>query len=262
MQKPLENAHGEDSFGRDLGLDLRFTLLPQFLRRHFGYRTVAIGKWHLGFKNSSYLPPARGFDAFFGWYSGAMDYFAHTVTGFGGAYPALHDGGRPVLDSRGEYSTDLFARRAAQAIADFGAEQRRRRAGSPRALFLYLCFQAVHSADNALLQAPRAALRRHRAIGPRTCARDAATAAAPPERPGCGRVAMRRTVAAMVSRLDAGLGRVRRALEAAGMWARTLFVFSTDNGGAVDGFNGNMGSKYADLRLEPLTSRSAARPIC
>jgi arylsulfatase A len=46
------------------GLQLSEILLPQVLKT-VGYRTMAIGKWHLGHQKE-YLPTARGFDQFFG----------------------------------------------------------------------------------------------------------------------------------------------------------------------------------------------------
>lgn len=47
------------------GLPLSEILLPQLLKRQ-GYRTMAIGKWHLGYQPREYLPVSRGFDHWFG----------------------------------------------------------------------------------------------------------------------------------------------------------------------------------------------------
>ena len=35
-------------------------------------------RWHLGFCNWKYTPTKRGFDSFYGFYSGAEDYYDHT----------------------------------------------------------------------------------------------------------------------------------------------------------------------------------------
>ena len=59
------------------GLNLSYTLLPQHLKRLRNYTTFAVGKWHLGMKTAAYLPSARGFDFFFGYYNGVMDYWKH-----------------------------------------------------------------------------------------------------------------------------------------------------------------------------------------
>ena len=56
------NNTGPDTTG---GLRLSEILLPQVLKTR-GYRTMAIGKWHLGYKPREYLPISRGFDRWFG----------------------------------------------------------------------------------------------------------------------------------------------------------------------------------------------------
>eukprot|EP01052_Picozoa_sp_SAG31_P019745 SAG31_NODE_1453_length_8285_cov_11.761544_6_plen_397_part_00 len=48
----------------------------------------------------------------------------------------------------------------------------------------------------------------------------------------------------MVSELDDGVGRVMGALSSVGMARSTLTIFSTDNGGPADGFNGNMACNW------------------
>mmetsp|Transcript_32763 Transcript_32763/g.113417 ORF Transcript_32763/g.113417 Transcript_32763/m.113417 type:complete len:206 (-) Transcript_32763:1101-1718(-) len=45
--------------------------LAQRLRAR-GYATHALGKWHLGFAKSEWLPTRRGFDSFFGYVTGAQ----------------------------------------------------------------------------------------------------------------------------------------------------------------------------------------------
>ena len=54
-----------------------------------GYRTLLIGKWHLGWK-PEFGPNRHGFDEFFGVLSGAADYFTHSSSdapGGGGYFP-------------------------------------------------------------------------------------------------------------------------------------------------------------------------------
>ena len=53
------------------GLSLDETLLPELLGSE-GYRTHAVGKWHLGFCNESYHPNNRGFDTHYGHYAGSL----------------------------------------------------------------------------------------------------------------------------------------------------------------------------------------------
>ena len=44
-----------------------------------GYKTAAIGKWHLG-SGSNYSPNHRGFDYFFGFERGGSNYFPELLT--------------------------------------------------------------------------------------------------------------------------------------------------------------------------------------
>ncbi len=53
--------------------------LPQLLKNN-GYATALIGKWHLGWK-SEFSPNAHGFEYFFGFKSGYVDYYQHTSGG-------------------------------------------------------------------------------------------------------------------------------------------------------------------------------------
>lgn len=56
------NNFGPDSPG---GLRLTEILLPQLLKQR-GYKTMMIGKWHLGHSSPDYLPTGRGFDNYLG----------------------------------------------------------------------------------------------------------------------------------------------------------------------------------------------------
>jgi arylsulfatase A-like enzyme len=56
------NNTGPDTVG---GLPLQEILLPRILKP-LGYKTMAIGKWHLGYRPAAHLPTQRGFDAWFG----------------------------------------------------------------------------------------------------------------------------------------------------------------------------------------------------
>ena len=40
-------------------------------------------QWHLGFAAKEYLPTHRGFDSFYGYYSGGTDYWDHLTDGYG-----------------------------------------------------------------------------------------------------------------------------------------------------------------------------------
>ncbi|XP_077556022.1 arylsulfatase B-like isoform X4 [Haemaphysalis longicornis] len=88
------------------GLPLQLKLMPEHFK-DLGYDVHMIGKWHLGFFKSAYTPLKRGFDTFYGYYTGLEDYFDHTS---GGEYVGLdlRDNGDPVWEENGTYATQLF----------------------------------------------------------------------------------------------------------------------------------------------------------
>ena len=65
-----------------------------------------VGKWHLGFYEWPYTPTYRGFDSFYGFYTGAEDHFNHERKNI----LDLHDNKEPVKDKGGVYSARLYAK--------------------------------------------------------------------------------------------------------------------------------------------------------
>jgi arylsulfatase A len=156
-----------------------------------GYATGAFGKWHLGYKDE-YNPLKHGFDEYFGELLGHSDYYTHAY--YDGTY-ALRDGLQPVRVEG--YLTDLINRRAVEFV--------RRHAREP--FFLYVPHLAVHCPYQ------------------------------PPGRPlpSVTKANMydgdRRTYAAMVEKVDEGVGMLLAELEEHALLDNTLFVLSSDNGG-------------------------------
>lgn len=62
------------------GINLAYKFLPEVLAGA-GYKSYALGKWHLGFQNNSYTPTYRGFHSYLGYYSGAEEHFTHLKAG-------------------------------------------------------------------------------------------------------------------------------------------------------------------------------------
>ncbi|MBN1421927.1 MAG: sulfatase-like hydrolase/transferase [Planctomycetes bacterium] len=184
------------------GVGLRTTeiLLPQLLLEA-GYRTACFGKWNIGFAPGS-RPTDRGFEEFFGHASGNMDYYRHVYDG----RLDLHDGTEPVQVEG--YSTDLFADRACAWIRRHARER----------FFLYLPFNAPHfpnpknkrPGEPCVWQAPREAFAAYGASADTTDERA--------------------RYCAVVTALDAAIGRVVDELEACGLTEKTLLVFFSDNG--------------------------------
>lgn len=181
------------------GLHAHLRLLPQELQA-LGYRTHMVGKWHLGLCSEEFLPTRRGFDTFYGYYTGSEDYYLHSrasstppiTRGYD-----LRDQEAVALAGNGTYSAHLFSARAASIIGQL--------AGSDQPMFLYLAFQSVHSP----LQVPEKYEEPFRHIKNRA----------------------RRTFSGMVMAMDEAIGKVTAALEEAGMAENTLIVFTSDNGG-------------------------------
>ncbi|KAJ1529683.1 hypothetical protein ONE63_006438 [Megalurothrips usitatus] len=190
-------------------LPLGHTLLPEYLQT-LGYVTHGIGKWHLGYHRTAYLPTRRGFDTFLGYYNGALSYYDHileaTYPDYG--YMAGHDMRRNesvAWDLQGRYATDVFTEEAVDII---------RRHDQRVPLFMYLSHLAVHAGNaGKLLEAPQEEIDKFRHI-------------ADPNR---------RTYAAMVSKLDESVGSVVAALQARGMLESSIILFMSDNGAPTIG---------------------------
>ena len=206
-------------------------ILPEKLQAT-GYRTALVGKWHLAGQ-----PLDRGFDHFFGFLDGFADHFTGSknyrldrepFTGFGPDY----------------YSSDQFTDRAIDFIKAPGAAE--------KPFFLYLSYQAPHNP----LQASKADILKYRGkyLGGWQAVRearfrkqkemgivpaDAVLPAYPENLPDWKSLApeqrdledLRMAVyAAMVERMDSGIGRLVKALEETGKADNTQILFMSDNG--------------------------------
>jgi len=57
---PQHSGYTKGGDGNDTGaLETRWELIPKVLKRA-GYRTVGVGKWHLGYPTTQHLPEKRG----------------------------------------------------------------------------------------------------------------------------------------------------------------------------------------------------------
>ncbi|MEM9415020.1 MAG: sulfatase-like hydrolase/transferase [Planctomycetota bacterium] len=118
--------------GRDEshGLPLTETLISDVLH-DAGYRTIAIGKWHLG-SADHFLPTARGFTDFYGFLQGGRGYFPVTTGRRAGTL--LRDT-EPIADENFDYLTDHLADEAVRYIED----------STDGPFFMYLAFNGTHS---------------------------------------------------------------------------------------------------------------------
>jgi len=114
------------------GLPLSEVLLPVVLR-DAGYRTIALGKWHLGYA-PQFHPLERGFDDYYGFLQGARSYRSMKGTRLN---RLLRD--REPVTEEFDYMTDELGEQAAAYIE----------AHADRPFFLYLAFNAVHTPMHA-----------------------------------------------------------------------------------------------------------------
>ncbi|MBI5800823.1 MAG: sulfatase-like hydrolase/transferase [Verrucomicrobia bacterium] len=118
---------GNPPHGSEVGLPKEHRFISDHLKQA-GYRTAALGKWHLG-EQAGFEPQARGFDSFYGFLGGMHDYFHVEDKQWG-----------PIMRGRekGELNGYLTF-----ALADEAATLIRQPSEGP--FFIYLAFNASHT---------------------------------------------------------------------------------------------------------------------
>ena len=159
-----------------------------------GYTTGAVGKWHLGDEHASY-PRKLGFDSFFGFHTGCVDYYSHRYYWGEPKHPNYHDLWRNEQEVfyNGEYLTTRLTLEAKRFIAENQAKP----------FFLYLTYNAPHYP----MHAPREYLERYAGLDPE-----------------------RQVYAAMIAVMDEGVGEIRALLEKLKLDSNTVIFFASDNG--------------------------------
>ena len=193
LEGPLGHAATPDG---TKGLPAAGQSLPQLLRNQ-GYATGLVGKWHLGYL-PQFSPKAHGFDSFFGFKAGYIDYYQHTD---GGGSPDLFEDDKPVTMTG--YMTDLITEKAVKFIGDH--------VRSP--FFLEVAYNAAHWPYQDPDQ-PSTAIRNSAHLMPYDENTDT-----------------RARYVKIMERADRGVGQVLAALDRAGLAQNTLVVFTNDNGG-------------------------------
>jgi arylsulfatase A-like enzyme len=181
--------------------------------RDAGYRTALVGKWHLG--TAAYYPETQGFDINIGGtFWGAPATFFYPYRGLAGKelrYVPHLENGQP-----GEYLTDRLTTEALKILD-----------GEPeRPLFLYLAHHAVHTP----IEAKKPMVEKYRAKMRADMHHQNAA------------------YAAMVQSLDESVGRVQADLERRGLADNTVTIFTSDNGGYINRFDGRAVTSNYPLR--------------
>ena len=177
--------------------------LPSILKKA-GYQTALIGKWHLG-ELPGFGPLQSGYDHFYGFRGGALDYYTHKY-------------GPPASDTedlwyddakihQAGYLTDLLGSRAVDVVNTYA------KAGQPFLVSLH--FNAPHwpwEAPGDEAESQRLA------------------------QPGSGGIfdldgGSQKTYQQMIEAMDRQIGRVLQALETNGLTENTIVIFTSDNGG-------------------------------
>jgi arylsulfatase A-like enzyme len=212
------------TFERIGGMDVREMLLPQMLI-DAGYISGIYGKWDLG-SLRRFLPLARGFDDFYGFVNTGIDYFTHERYGV----PSMYRNNELTEADRGEYCTDLFKREAKRFLQD----------NHDRPFFLYLAFNAPHSASNL---DPKI---RGAAQAPENCKRlfpDLKDDYVEAVRYGkkslvASRDKRRLEYLASIHCMDDAIGEILELLDRFGIADDTFVIFLSDNGGGGGSDNG------------------------
>ncbi|MEK6477252.1 sulfatase-like hydrolase/transferase [Catalinimonas sp. 4WD22] len=196
---------------REVGLDTSQLTIAELMKAN-GYVTGIMGKWHLGYKKE-FNPVHHGFDEFYGYVSGNVDYHSHYDNA--GIYDWWHN-----LDSIQEegYVTDLITEHSVDFINQHKDEP----------FFLYVPHESPHV--------------------PFQGRNDPAYRFPGEEFTYYGPVEdQQRAYKEMVEVMDEGIGKIMAALKANGLEENTLVIFISDNGGEAFGNNGGLNGQKGNL---------------
>jgi len=236
------------------GIPRNMTGMAQKLRSA-GYRTHMVGKWDAGMATPEQTPLGRGYESWTGYYQHANDYWRkstklesigevdpcfNTMLDFitlnatyrGGVRDAISMTDACKNDHEADpacYEEHIFKTRVLDIINSHDTTK----IDSP--LFLFYAFHLVHTP----LEVPIAYLQRIERLVLQAGGQKFDTLT-------------RHQYAAMVLYMDDAVGEIVQALKAKQMWANTLVVFSSDNGGPIydpSGANNYplKGGKYSDF---------------
>ena len=245
-----------------------------------GYRAYIAGKWHVTGRSGpkgpkDNWPLQRGFDRFYGTIHGAGSFFdPSTLTRDNTQISPFAD---PEYKPETYYYTDAISEHAVRFIAD----HQREHAKAP--FFLYVAYTAAHWPMQALPQdiakyrgkydqgydpvrkARHARLKDMGLVDPVWPAVETVgrwEAVADPRWEAAGM----EVYAAMVDRMDQGIGRIVDELKRAGLLDDTLVMYLQDNGGCAEEMGRKGGPKHPDIErpaqptLAPLAPEALLPP--
>ncbi len=241
----MTEDRGQDGYRGDL--NDRCVTIAQVLRPA-GYATFAVGKWHVtkhtepnGDKHN--WPLQRGFDHFYGTITGAGSFYdPGTLTRDNTNISPYAD---PEYHPEHYYYTDAITEHAARFISEHEA------AGTDKPFFLYVAYTAAHWPMHALPEdiekqkgrydVGYESVRQARILKSKQLGLVAADAEAAPTVGDWTNVKNKEwearcmeVYAAMIERMDQGVGRLVATLEKTGQLDNTLLFFLQDNGGCQE----------------------------
>jgi arylsulfatase len=260
----MTNDRGHDGYRGDL--NRRCVTIAEVLRQA-GYRNYAVGKWHVtkhtqpnGPKHN--WPLQRGFDRFYGTITGGGSFYdPATLTRDNSMVSPLAD---PEYQPKRFYYTDALSEHAVRFIAQHHQQH------PDRPFFLYVAYTAAHwpmhaleediarykgkyaAGYGAIRQARLARLKEQGLVDPRW-----------EPAPTVGNwdnlqhreweIRCMEVYAAMVDRMDQGIGRIVAELQRTGALDNTLILYLQDNGGCQEtvGRTGD-GRRPAAASLPPI----------
>ncbi|MEO6406009.1 MAG: sulfatase-like hydrolase/transferase [Ferruginibacter sp.] len=193
LHEPLDWS-SKDSI---IGLTPEFPSVATLLKEN-GYNTYLVGKWHLGFK-TEFNPLKNGFDYFFGFHGGAIDYLSHNDPK---GNNDLYENYSPL--KRDGYLTDIWADKAVEIINK----------PHSKPFFLAIMFNAPHWPWQGPKDKPYPDTTEWKTGGSTGI------------------------YAAMMISLDNAVGSILKALDEKQLTKNTLVIFTSDNGGERYSDNG------------------------
>lgn len=137
-----ENQRGKP--GYEGHLNFRVATLPEVLRSA-GYRTMMVGKWHLGRRDPETWPTARGFDDSFALLNGGASHWEDKAPLFPSKPTQYVENGQPVKSlPKGFYSTDNYTDKVIEFIS--------KREDSDQPFFAFVSYTAPHNPLHAPLE--------------------------------------------------------------------------------------------------------------
>jgi arylsulfatase A-like enzyme len=212
--------------------------------RQAGYSTYMSGKWHVG-EAPEIWPGKRGFDRYFGLISGASSYY-ELIQGQNRRRTMALDDTEWNPPEEGFYMTDAFSERAVKYI-----DRHYKEPGQDKPFFLYLAYTAphwpLHALPGDIAKYEGKFMEGWDVLRVRRYERmvkmgliDPAWPLSPRDQevPGWESIEdkehwgrLMAVYAAMVDRMDQGIGRVLDKLKEFGAEQNTLVLFLSDNGG-------------------------------